>query len=146
MKLVRSAHLCHVFKYSSDTHIKKKKGKDKEIQIVNRKENMITLLSCFPGIFQLNIYSLRGSQRYDSYLEPITVKQTMRYNIVCSSIQAKVYRSFNQIHFHHAILVFYEYYSFLLTSLMHSFCSKLQRYVKQLKKKQKTKETVNKTK
>ena len=36
MKLVHSAHLCHVFQYLYDRHIKKKKerkGKDKEIQI-----------------------------------------------------------------------------------------------------------------
>ena len=54
MKLVHSAHLCHVFQYLSDRHIKKKKernGKDKEIQIVNKKENMITLLSLFSRRF-----------------------------------------------------------------------------------------------
>ena len=62
MKLVRSAYLCHVFQYLSDIHIKekKKKGKDKEIQIVNRKESMITLLSLFSRRFPTKFLLLTG--------------------------------------------------------------------------------------
>ena len=52
MKLVHSAHLCHVFQYLFDRHIKKERGKDKEIQIFNKKENMFftTKFLLFTGI------------------------------------------------------------------------------------------------
>ena len=61
MKLVRSAHLCHAFQYLSDIHIKKKrKGKDKEIQIINRKEHIIALLSLFSRRFPTKFLLLTG--------------------------------------------------------------------------------------
>ena len=100
MKVVHSAHLCHLSQYLSDRHIEKKKdrkGKDKEIQIVNKKENMITLLSLFSRRFPTKFLLVTGIAEGRLILEPITVKQTTRYNIVCSSIQrprVKVYRSY----------------------------------------------------
>ena len=99
MKVVRSAHLCHAFQYLSDIHVKKRKGKNKEIQILNRKENMIALLSLF---------SRRFPTKFLLFTRIAEVRLVPR--IYHCKAPAKRVQHFIQ---HHTTLMFYE--------ILHSF-------------------------
>ena len=97
MKLVHSVHLCHVFQYLSDRHIKKKKM-EKQRDTNSQQERKYDNIAKFVfRRFPIKFLLLTGIAEDDSCLEPITVKRTTRYSIVWSSTQrprVKVYRSY----------------------------------------------------